>query len=820
MFNNYLKIALRSLSKNRLYSMLNISGLAIGVAACLLILLFVGHELSYDRWNSLADRIVRPTYEIKINDFNEQHGCVDALVGPEAAAALPEIQAWCRIHRDGSWNTHLEGQSAESGREEKVFFVDSSFFKVFPLDVIAGDPALCLTQPGAVAIARSRAEHYFPSAAAALGQTLVMGRSEDRRLVTAVFEDIPENTHFHTDVLMPMREHPDIKSAAQYWGYSNNFFTYFLLNEGIDKKVFARKFERLANDKVSMLLKDLFATSTADFEKAGQRAQFGLQNLTDIHLHSSFQSELEANGNIRYVLIFGAIAFFILLIACINFMNLSTARSAGRAREVGVRKVLGSTRAALAGQFLTESVALSAVAMLLAVGLARLALPLFNELSGRNLSIPWSNPVLGLSLLGGALLVGLLAGSYPAFFLSAFQSVKVLKGMTGNPSGAKGLHIRNALVVFQFAISTALIISTLLVYNQLQYIQQKELGFDKSQVLILDNARALGDRAGAFKAEMLNNARVESATLTNYLPIPDSYRESCILSPVRSTSGADKVIQRWRVDADYVRTLGMEIKQGRNFDPARITDSTAIIINETAAKELGFVDPLGQKLFTSRTKAVDSKPEDFEELTIIGVIKDFHFESLHNSIGGLCLQLGQQQGPLSLRIKGADAAPVIADLEQQWKRFSPAQEPRYRFMDETLNRMYGAEQRIGKIALLFALLAAFVSCLGLFGLAAFTTEQRTKEIGVRKVLGASVVGITRLLAGDFLKLVLISFVLAAPVAFYFMQGWLADFAYRIDMHWWIFAAAGLVALAVAFLTVSVQSIKAALANPVDSLRNE
>ncbi len=820
MFSNYLKIALRNLSNNRLHSLLNISGLAIGVAACLLILLFVGHELSYDRWNPLATRIVRPTYDIKINDFNERHGCVDALVGPESEAALPEIEAWCRIRSEGTWNTHLEGQSAESGREEKVFFVDSSFFKIFPLDVIAGDPARCLSQPGTVAIARSTAEHYFASAAGALGQTLVMGRSEDRRVVTAVFEDIPEKTHFHTDVLMPMHEHPDLKTAAQYWGYSNNFFTYFLLKEGVDKEVFTRKFEALANDKVSILLKDLFATTSADFEKAGQRAQFGLQNLTDIHLHSSFQSELEANGNIRYVWIFGAIAFFILLIACINFMNLSTARSAGRAREVGVRKVLGSSRAALAGQFLTESVALSTLAVGLALGLAQLALPMFCELSGRDLSIPWSNPAFGLSLLGGALAVGLLAGSYPAFFLSAFQTVKVLKGMTGNPSGAKGMHIRNALVVFQFAISTALIISTLLVYNQLQYIQQKELGFDKSQVLILDNAEALGDRIPAFKAEMLKNARVEHASISSYLPMPDSYRENCILSPQRVTGPADKVIQRWQVDADYVHTLGMEIKQGRNFDPGRVTDSTAIIINETAAKELGFADPIGQKLYTSRTKSVDSKPEDFEELTIIGVIKDFHFESLHNNIGGLCLQLGQQRGALSLCIKGADAAPVIADLEYQWKRFSPGQEPRYRFMDETLNRMYGAEQRIGTIALLFALLAAFVSCLGLFGLAAFTTEQRSKEIGVRKVLGASVAGITRLLAGDFLKLVLISFVIAAPVAFYFMQGWLADFAYRIDMHWSIFAAAGAVAVTVAFLTVSFQSIKAALANPVESLRNE
>ncbi len=820
MLHNYLKIALRNLSKNRLYSMLNISGLAIGVAACLLILLYVGHEMSYDRWNPNADRIVRPTYDIKINDFNEQHGSVDVIVGPEAAAALPEIQSWCRLRPEGKWNTHLESQATQNGREERVCFADSSFFTVFPLKVLAGDPARCLTQPGAVAISRSRAERYFSSVALALGQTLVMGRSEDRKLVTAVFEDIPENTHFHTDMLLPVLEHPDLKNPPQYWGYTNNFFTYFLLRKGTNLQVFTQKFDALAKSKVSFLIKDLFATTTGDFEKAGQHAQFGLQPLSDIHLHSSFQSELGANGNIRYVWIFGAIAFFILLIACINFMNLSTARSAGRSREVGVRKVLGSSRAALAGQFLTESVALSTLATVLAVALAQLALPIFRELSGRDLAIPWSDPAFGLSLLGGAVLVGLLAGSYPAFFLSAFSSVKVLKGITGNPSTGKGMHLRNILVVFQFAISTVLILSTLLVYSQLQFIQHKQLGFDKSQVLILDNAEALRERATVLQAGMLENARVESATRTNYLPMPDSYRENCMLSPNRSNIGADKVIQRWRVDASYVPTLGMEIKQGRNFDPARSTDSSAIIINETAAKELGFTDPVGQKLYTSRTKAVDSKPEDFEELSIIGVVRDFHYENLHNPIGGLCLQLGKGGGILSFRIKGTDAAVVIADLEQQWNRLTPDQAPQYHFMDERLDRMYGAEQHIGAIALLFSLLAAFISCLGLFGLAAFTTEQRTKEIGVRKVLGASVAGIAGLLAKDFLKLVLVAIVIASPVAYYFMQQWLSDFVYRIDIQWWMFAAAGVAATLVAVLTVGFQSVKAALANPVKSLRSE
>ncbi len=820
MLSNYIKLAIRNLLRSKRYSALNISGLAIGVAACMLILLFVAREMSYDRWNPQANRIVRPTYQIRIGGFEENHGSVDALVGPEAAASLPDIEAWCRIRHAGTWPTRREGQALQSSRDEKVLSVDSSFFKLFPLKVLAGDPVNCLNQPGVVAIARSRAAYYFSSPDQAIGQTLVLGRSDERRQITAVFEDMPDNSHFHADLLFPLAGNEEVKNAPQYWGYNNNFFTYFLLRKDCDKAAFSRKFASLASDKVSILLKDLFATTTADFEKAGQRARFGLQNLTDIHLHSALQSELDANGNIRYVWIFGAIAFFILLIACINFMNLATARSAGRAREVGVRKVLGSSRTALAGQFLTESVALSTLSVLLAAGLAALAMPMFRELSGRHLSMPWSSPSFWLSLLGGSIFVGLLAGSYPAFFLSAFQSIKVLKGGTPFRGNGGGTQFRNSLVVFQFTVSIALIVSTLLVYRQLQYIQHKNLGFDKNQVLILDNAEALGERAAVLKSEMLRNARVESATTTSYLPLPDSYRSNCILSPKRATGEADKVIQRWKVDADYVRTLGMEIKQGRDFDPARVTDSSAIIINETAARQLGFADPVGQKLYTSRSKAVDSKPEDFEELTIIGVLRDFHYESLHNSIGGLCLQLGRESGAISFRIKGADAAPVIADLEKRWNNFTPDRPPSYRFMDESLNRMYGAEQRVGKIALIFALLSALVSCLGLFGLASYITEQRTKEIGVRKVLGASVTGIAGMLAKDFLKLVVIAILLASPVAYFFMREWLSDFAYRIDIQWWMFAIAGALAIVIAVLTVGFQSVKAALANPVQSLRSE
>ncbi len=817
MLQNYLKLAFRNLSKSRLYSTLNISGLAIGVAACLLIMLFVAHEWSYDRWNPLADRIVRPTYQIRINGFEENHGSVDAIVGPEAAASLPEIQAWCRIRNAGNWPTRREGQSEESNQEEKVLAVDSSFFEVFPLKILAGNENQGLNQPGLLAISRSMAERYFSSPEQALGQTLVMGRENQRQQISVVFEDIPDNTHFHADALLPLTGNEELKNAPPYWGYNNIYFTYFLLRKGTEKAAFAEKFTALATNKVGSLLKDLFATSTADFEKSGKLARFDLQNLTDLHLHSAKQSELAANGNIRYVWIFSAIAFFILLIACINFMNLATARSAGRSREVGVRKVLGSTRGALTRQFLAESLLLSAISMTLAIGLAAVALPAFSELAGRPLAMPWSSPIFWTAVLGGTAAVGLLAGSYPAFFLSAFQPIKVLKGITG--TSGKG-NFRNGLVVFQFAISTVLIISTVLVYSQLQYMQQKSLGFDKSQVVLIENANALGERATILETEMRRNAHVESVTRTNYLPLPNKDRGNSILSSTRTTRGANTVLQRWQVDANYIRTLGMQIQSGRDFDPARVTDSVAIIVNEIAAKQLGFADPIGQKMYRSKSNAVDSKPEDFEELTIIGVVRDFHFESLHHPIGGLYLQLGPSNGTICLRMAGQDAAPVIADLEQKWQSLTPDRPISYHFMDETLNRNYAAEQRVGLIASIFALLSVLVSCLGLFGLAVFATEQRTKEIGIRKVLGASVAGITGMLTKDFLKLVVVAIVIASPVAYWAMHKWLADFAYRMEIQWWMFVLAGLAAMSIAVLTVGSQSIKAALVNPVKSLKSE
>jgi putative ABC transport system permease protein len=819
MLSNYITIALRQLRKKPLYTGLNIAGLAIGVAACLLIVLYVAYELSYDRWNPQSDRIVRPVADIQFGGNHYQMAVVGSFLGPDAASELPEIQAWCRFREYGSYLVKRDGAVQQNFREEAVLTVDSSFFELFPLKIIEGDPARCLAQPNTVAISRSRAEKYFASPQMAMGQTLVL-ENEERWQVTAVYEDMPGNSHFRADLLLAMNGNDEVKNAPPFWATNNNFHTYLLLRKGTDLAAFNRKFDQLSTEKVAITVQQVLGTTVEDMAKTGQYARYYLQNLKDIHLHSDLTVELAPNGSIRYVWIFSAIAAFILLIACINFMNLATARSAGRAKEVGMRKVLGGARSALIGQFLSESLAISAMAVLLATLVAALAMPWYRELTGREaLAMPWNSPVFWAALTSGTVLVGLLAGSYPAFFLSAFDSIRVLKGQVSGMG--RGGNLRSVLVVFQFSVAVALIIATMLVFNQLNYIQNKKLGFEKSQVIIIDDAYGLENKVYTFKEEMLRHPAIESATVSGFLPVPSSRNDQTFSKTQAIDKDNSVSMQRWRVDNDYTATLGLEIVQGRNFDPARVTDSTGIIINETAARQMGFADPIGQKMYVpNRNFEGTPKPEDFSELTIIGVVKDFHWSSLRDNIGALCLQLGRSTGLISFRYKGAETGAMIAALEKQWKAMSPDQAFSYRFLDDAFARMYESEQRIGKIAGIFGVLAIFVSCLGLFGLASFTTEQRTKEIGIRKVLGASVSGITSLLAKDFLKLVVVAIVIASPLAWWLMQKWLSDFAYRIEIRWWMFALAGVVAVAIAFLTVSFQSIRAALSNPVKSLRSE
>ncbi len=820
MLSNYLTIALRNLRKNSLYSGLNVFGLALGIAACLLIALYVAYERSYDHWNANADRTMRIVADINFGGTRYEEAVIGAPIAPDAAREIPEVQSWCRLRERGPHLVRRDGQMQSNIREDKVLFVDSTFFEVFPLKILQGDAARCLAQPGTVAISRSRAERYFASPEMALGQTLVLENNQ-RVQVTAVYEDMPQNSHFRADLLRSLVNDEEIKRSPPFWGSNNNFHTYLLLRPGTDNVAFAQKFERLCREKFVVTAQQMLGTTLADFEKTGQYIRFYPQQVTDIHLQSNLGSELSPGGNIRYVWIFSAIAAFILLIACINFMNLATARSSMRAKEIGVRKALGSSRRALTGQFLTESVLVVALAVVLAVGIAALAMPGYRILTGHDaLQMPWGEPIFWLTLVGGTLLTGLLAGMYPAFFLSAFSAIKVLKGEAVG-AGPRSGGLRSALVVFQFSIATALILSTLLVSRQLNFIQTKNLGFEKEQVIVVDNAYALGDRTYHFKEEMLKNPLIESGTVSGYLPVPSNRSDQGFMKNRSITLGEIVQMQRWRVDNDYFNTMNIELHAGRLFDPARQTDSMGIVLNESAVKLFGFGDPIGQKIYTlDKTPNGPPRPEDYQALEIIGVVKDFHWASLRDNIGALCFRLGQSRGSASFRYKGRDTKAVIAALEQQWKSMAPEQPFAYRFLDDAFDKMYRAEQRVGRLAGIFAVLAVLISCLGLFGLAAYTAERRTKEIGIRKVLGASIANITGLLAKDFLKLVLLAIVIASPIAWYVMNQWLSDFAYRIEISWWMFAAAGALALLIAFLTVGFQSVKAALANPARSLKSE
>jgi len=813
MFKNYLKLAARHLLKHKAYSLLNVSGLAIGMACCILILLYVQQELSYDRQHTQADRIYRVAADLKFGGNHFQLAVAPAPLAATLVRDFPEVVTAARFRNYGSALVKRTGE--QNFKEVRVIFADNAIFEVFTLPMLAGDPKTALIAPYTLVINQSTAKKYF-GAADPMGQALIFDNTNSYK-ITGVIADIPENSHFHFDFIASLASTPE--SMDDMWG-SNNFATYLVLQPGADPAALQAKFPALIEKYLGPQVQQLLGMSMAELKKAGNSADYYLQPLRDIHLHSDLTFELEPNGNIKYVYIFSAIAFFILLIACINFMNLATARSANRAKEVGIRKVVGSERRQLVGQFLAESVFLSVVAMILALGLVELMLPVFNHLAEKKLQTAYlGNGTMLAAFIGITILVGVVAGCYPAFVLSAFKPASVLKG--AQSGGARSRHLRSALVVFQFAASVILIVGTLIIKEQLHYIQNKKLGFNKEQVIVLQDAYALQENLEAFKNEILRNANVTHATVSGYLPV-SSNRSDTGFWPEGQSAGENPVsMQIWNVDHGYVETLGMEIAKGRNFSEAFGGDSTAIILNERAAKMFGFADPIGQRIQTWAYvpgRGIDRN--HFLSYTVVGVVKDFHYSSLRDNIGALALRLGRDGGLISFRFQAQEVSALIQFLQSKWKEFAPNQPLNYSFLDERFGNMYRVERRVGDIFGVFAGLAVFTACLGLFGLASFMAEQRTKEVGIRKVLGATAVNVTALLSKDFVKLVLMADLIAGPVAWYAMNRWLQDFAYRINISWWIFALAGGLALLIALLTVSTQALKAALANPVEALRYE
>jgi len=807
MIKNYFTIALRNLWRSKGFSFINILGLAIGIATCLLIVLYVLHELSYDRYNEKADQIVRVTFKGKLNGESLTVALAAAPVAKTLKNDFPEVLEATRLRHNNSPFISYEDKTF---KEKSLAYVDSNFFQVFSIPFLKGDPKTALIAPKSLVLTLATARKYFGHEDP-IGKVLLVGSQKEAYQVTGLIDKVPSNSHFHMDLFGSLST---LEEAKQNFWFGINFNTYLVLPKGYDYHQLEAKLPQVVNNYMGPDVQRFMGVSLEEMRKKGDEVGLFLQPLTDIHLRSDYAFELEPGGDIRYVYIFAAIAVFVLLIACINFMNLSTAGAAKRAKEVGIRKVLGSVQSQLVRQFLLESILMTLLALLLGIGLMKLSLPLFNRLTGKELDFAWwTNPAVLLGLLLFGLLVGIISGSYPAFFLSSFRPIAVLKGKL--TVGRESLGLRSALVVFQFFISIALMVCTVTVYQQLQYMQSKKLGYDTSQVLVIHDSYALGSNEEVLKKQLQAHPQVVNASISGYVPVGDSYNNNNLFQP-EDNPDRNVAMRQYGVDHDYVPTLGMEMALGRNFSQDFPTDSSAAIINEAAVQLLGWgKDPLNKRLIT----LVDEKGTK-RAFNVIGVVKDFHFESLHQKIGPLVMFLGNNSGSLLVKTNTRDIAGFLSALKTKWNGFSPKGPFAYSFLDERRDAVYQAEKTIGQTLSVFAGLTIFIACLGLFGLATFTAQQRIKEIGIRKVLGAGVTNLVLLLSGDFLKLVGIAFVIATPVAWWAMSQWLEDFAYRISIGWWVFAIAGLAALLIALFTVSYQAIKAALTNPVKNLRTE
>jgi putative ABC transport system permease protein len=811
MIKNYIKTAFRSLYKNKGFTAINILGLALGLATCLLIVFYVVDELSYDRYNTKANRIYRVNEDLKLGDNKVQYAVAMPPLAKTLKAEYSYVEDAVRIKVAGT--THVKKGNMNIV-ENRVALADASIFNIFTLPMISGDPKTALVEPNTVVITESTAKKYF-NTTNAVGKFFSFN-DKDNYKITGVIKDVPQQSHFNFDFFVSMESYPD--SRSNEW-LRSDYNTYVLLKSAKYKETLAASLPALLEKFSGSQMQSQLGMSVAQFEKGGSFFRMNLTALTDIHLKSNLSGELGPNSTTQYVYIFSAIALFILLIACVNFMNLSTARSSNRSREVGVRKVLGSSRKYLIFQFLAESILVTLIATIIAIIVAVVVLPFFNQLSGKQIiltveSLKWLVP----SVLAIVLVVGSLAGSYPAFFLSAFQPIDVLKGKLS--AGFKGGGLRSFLVVFQFFVSILLIIGTLVIHNQLNFIQTKNLGYNRNQVLVIKNSNELNQQAKVFKQELNELPGVKSATLTGFLPT-NGWRNTRIYFKDATYDQKKSLFpQSWDIDADYIPTMDMKMAAGRNFSKEMQSDSSAIIINEAAAKFLGLSDPVNKTLYQSLGGDRKNGVQQVKECHIVGVVKDFHFNSLRVKIEPMVLTYGQNSGALAIRVSTTNIVSLMAQIKAKWAAISPNVQIDYSFMDQDFDASYRSEQRIGQIFVIFTSLAIIIACLGLFGLAAYAAEQRTKEIGIRKVLGADVSVIVAMLSKDFIKLVCIAIVIASPIAWFVMNKWLQDFAYRINIQWWVIALAGAGALVIAVVTISFQSIKAALANPVNSLRSE
>ena len=806
MIKNYLKTAWRSLGRNKVFSFINVFGLSVGLTCCMLISAYLYKELTYDTYAANAKQIYRVALHSDGSNAAADFASVDMAVGQGIKNAFPQVLATTRLSRH--WPVFVKYNETQF-KESKIVIIDPNFLSFFSIPMLQGDTRTALTEPNTMVVTKTFANKYFGNSAA-VGKILTVDNNLVK--VTGVIDKIPDDSHFHADAFMSMST-LITPSTKQTWS-NVGYFTYILLNKNADPKKLEAAFPQLVAKNVVPEVKHDMGVSDAEARKSVNTFLFFLQPLTAIHLHSATKYEFESNGDVHYVYIFGALAIFILLLACINFTNLSTASSAKRSKEVGIRKVLGSAKNKLVSQFLVESILLTFLAMVFALGLVYLLLPYFNDLSGKQITMgfffgPWAIAC----QIALVLFVGLLAGIYPAFFLSSFQIIAVLKG-NGSSQPSNSNTLRSSLIVFQFAISTALIIATFVVYQQLHFMQNTKLGYDKDQVLVINDTYTLGNNVEAFKQQLLNDPRIVNATKSNNVPGDNNSGGTVIYAKEVADRGTHTEIASniYHIESSYIPTMGMQLAKGRNFYPSSDADSSSVIINEAAVRDLGLgnTDPIGKTIIRSGQI----------HYTIVGVVEDFHYTSAKQKIAALMMLPSNNNAGIIVRIKTADVHHLISDIKDKWDAYNAGAPFSYYFLDDQFANLYKGEEQTGQIFTSFAVIAIVIACLGLFGLAAFVIRQRVKEIGIRKVLGASTTSITAMLTKEFLKLIIIAALISFPITWFAMNKWLQDFAYRISIQWWVFIVAGGMALVVAAITISFQSIKAALANPVKSLRSE
>jgi len=815
MLKNYFKIAIRQLSKQKMYAAIKIGGFALSIAACLLIALYIRYELSYDRSYPNADRIYRMVGERSDNGVTQPKNL--SWPAPFAKALrdeFPEVEMTARInpsrlHTGAGANQMRRADKVENTYEEGFTFADPELLEIFDIPMVYGDHAHALDGPNTIVISKRKADKYFPHENP-VGKVLILNDDLSKPCrIGGVMKDFPANTHLQYDFLISQKG-TELWPGEQSAWLASNYETYVRLRPGVDIDKFNKKVLDVILHKYWIpVLKQAGAKEVDEIGKSIKVDLFA-QPLKAIHLHSYDVDEERPHGDIRFIWLFGSIAIFILIIACINFINLSTARSANRAKEVGLKKAIGSFRSDLVQQFLAESLLYSFLSFAIGIVMAWLLLPYFSILSAKPLSIPWTAWWLGPLFIGSAFVIGIVAGLYPAFYLSSFQPIAVLKGQLGR--GAKNSNLRSTLVVFQFTASVVLIIGTFVINRQMQFILHRELGFEKDQVLMIEGANTLGQQVKVFKQELQQLPQVQQVSVSDFLPVDGTKRNGNGFSKAGKEKDELEVPgQVWTVDHDYIQTMGMHLVAGRNFSKSLSTDSQAAIINQAMAAKVfpGEKEVVGQRISNSYTT-----------YEVIGVVQDFNFETMRNTIKPVSMVLGNSPTIVSVKLKTADMQKSIAAVSSVWKSIAPHQPFRYTFLDQRFAAMYDDVRRTSIIFTSFAVLAVIVACLGLFALSAYMAEQRSKEISIRKVLGASVAQVTALISKDFVKLVVIAVLLASPIAWWGMHKWLQDFAYQTTISWWIFAAAGLLVVVIALITISFQSIRAAVANPVDSLRGE